>query len=626
MKPSRKNKATRKTSTRLTPPRRSFAADSLKIIVPLVAVTIGLKSLIFAPISFWPLSFVCLVPWLMVVTTSTIPRRVYVSSFVVGFGSHLIIMYWMSHVTVVGYLLWSACVGIYFPLMACPLRHWVRRRRLPMAVGLPIVWVACEYVRAWMLTGFPWFFLAHSPYKLLSLIQISDLFGAYSVSFVIAAVNGAIFDLLLPRLGGIPIPATGGRELVEGLKEPAFSHGRTALGHATRAVTELPPRRSWAGPVFAVVLLLATLVYGQVQLRRDTMSPGPKVAVIQGDYPLFVDMNRPRKRADEKAERYFEFMAHAEAEEPDLFLLPETPWRMYLNREYLELDPAEHYDVLWSRRCSDLFRAWAKEMNATVVTGAFSVVPTPLSLRSEQINYNSAFVYAPDGSPAERYDKCHRVVFGEYIPFRDGKLRFLYFWLHRFVPLAWLEEGGTYEYSLTSGEEFKVFRMRAPSRGGREYRFGIPICYEDVMPYVSRRFVTGPDGAKQADFLANISNDGWFVHSNELPQHLAIGAFRAVENRIGIARAVNTGISGFVDPNGFIHDLVTAPDGRCHGPGIDGFSVANVMVDSRHSLYSRIGDVFAQVCMVLWVVFYADYLVVRALGRRWETYEEEMSP
>ena len=573
-------------------PSRSFAADSVTVISLLAAATVGLKSLIFAPISLWHLAFVCLVPWLLVVSTSNNPRRVYVSSFGVGLAFYLINMWWLSHVTIPGHVAWSVCIAVYFPLMACPLRHLARRRRMPLAIALPVIWIGCEYVRAWMLTGFPWFFLAHSQYRLLPLIQISDLFGAYAVSFVVAAVNGAMVDLLLSRLGG--------------------------AGDASPEATPPSVFRRRIGPVFAATLLLGTLAYGVIQLRRDTTSPGPRVAVIQGDYPLFVDVDRNRKRADEKMARYTELMSRAAGEKPDLFLLPETPWRMVLNREFLELDPAQlaparRRDLRWSRECADLFRTWAQQMNATVVTGAFSTVLMPLSLRAEEHNYNSAFVFGPDGSPAGRYDKNHLVVFGEFVPFRYGKLRFLYFWLHNFMPIAWLEEGVTYEYSLTAGEEFSVFSLRAPSLNGREFRFGAPICYEDVMPYVSRRFVTGSDGTKQIDFLLNISNDGWFVHSNELPQHLAICAFRAVENRVGIARAVNTGISGFIDPDGCIHDLVTR-DGRSHGPGIDGFAVARLKVDSRHTVYSRIGDVLAGVCMVLWLLACVDYSIVRALS------------
>ncbi|MFH0981942.1 MAG: apolipoprotein N-acyltransferase [Planctomycetota bacterium] len=585
LKSSWRNRNAGASSTQTREQRRPFAADSVTVIALLAAVTVGLKSLIFAPISIGPLAYLCLVPWLLVVVTSNYPRRVYLASFGVGLVFYLINLWWISHVTGAGYVALSAYLAVYFPLMACPLRHWARRRRLPMALGLPVVWVACEYARAWMLTGFPWFFLAHSQYRFLSLIQIADLGGAYAVSFMVAAVNGALVDLLLPRLGVAP---------------------------------ETAPRGRRVGPVFAGLLFVAALVYGQVQLRRNTMSPGPRVAVIQGAYPLYLDDDLNQDRPEEKAARYFEFMSAAAADAPDLFLLPETPWRMILNREFLDLDPAElesnrRWDLRWSRQCSNLFQAWAREMHATVVTGGFSAVMQPLNLLAGELNYNSAFVFAPDGAPLGRYDKNHLVVFGEFVPFRYGKLRPLYLWLHQFMPLAW---GREYEYSLTSGNGFRIFTMQAASQNGREYRFGTPICYEDVMPYVCRRFATGPDGTKRADFLLNISNDGWFVYSNELPQHLAVGAFRAVENRVGIARAVNTGISGFIDPDGRIRDLVTR-DGRCHGPGIDGFAVSQVMVDARHPLYSRIGDVFAQACLALALAAYADYLVVRALsGRR----------
>ena len=244
-----------------------------------------------------------------------------------------------------------------------------------------------------------------------------------------------------------------------------------------------------------------------------------------------------------------------------------------------------------------------------------AVIPTPHSLRAAEVKHNSAYIFAPDGSPPQRYDKVHCVYFGEVVPFRYGRLRFVYLWLEPRMPFS--EEG--YEYSIEPGTEFKTFSMTARSDPQRVYRFGVPICYEDVMPYVSRRFVTDPQtGDKRVDFLLNISNDGWFVHSNELPQHLAICALRAVENRVGIARAVNTGISGFVDPDGRIHDLVQE-NGRSHGPGIRGYSVARVGVDSRHSFYSRTGDVLAVLCALLSLLLFIDYLVVRARQRSSES-------
>jgi apolipoprotein N-acyltransferase len=113
------------------------------------------------------------------------------------------------------------------------------------------------------------------------------------------------------------------------------------------------------------------------------------------------------------------------------------------------------------------------------------------------------------------------------------------------------------------------------------------------------------------DFLLNISNDGWFGRGMQQPQHLAISVFRAVENRVGIARAVNTGGSGFIDPDGRIHHEVLG-DAAKRWPGIAGYAVANIGTDSRFSLYSRYGDWFAWMCACTWMVMYVDYWMARA--------------
>ena len=219
-------------------------------------------------------------------------------------------------------------------------------------------------------------------------------------------------------------------------------------------------------------------------------------------------------------------------------------------------------------------------------------------------------MFYPDGSQQGRYDKNLLVPFGEMIPFRYGRLRFLYFWLNSLVPFSG-PDGTSEAWSVFPGDGFHTFTVEAASQGGRPYRFGIPICYEDVMPYVSREFVFGDSERKKLDFLLNISNDGWFGRGIQQPQHLAICVFRAVENRVGIVRAVNTGVSGFIQPTGRVHDVVKG-DPSNPWPGACGYAVANVGVDSQYTLYSRYGDWFAWGCALLWLAVFLDYWVVRA--------------
>ena len=597
----------------LPPVHLGVAIRSHWPLIGLMLLTVGLKTLIFAPISIWPVAFVCLVPWVIGVGTAAEARRVYVYSYLLGFVFFLINMRWMYVACGSWYIAMAAYLAVYFPLMACPLRHVVRRRRLPLGIVLPIIWVGCEMLRAVVISGFPWFYLSHSLYEVLTLIQPADLVGAYGTSFLIAAINGALADVILARVA------------VRSASKPGANKRQARISVA-----------------FASVLLLSTFVYGQYQLRRETSSPGPRIAVIQGDYLNSIAIGAARVKPSEKRNDYLALMAQASQHHPDLYLLPESAWLMYLNPEFRALEPSVMDRSRWfrdyfgrykdpvrgflalrqlSRTSFQKLESFARENNAYVVVGAGSIFPTPYDLLSDIRTHNSAFVFEPSGSEPQRYDKKHLVYFGEIVPFRFGRLRSLYFWLNAMIPFSGENNS---EYSLFPGESFKTLSMQCASRGGQSYRFATPICYEDVMPYVSRVFATGVSrgdlhtprpaedkayAGKQVDFLLNISNDGWFGRGVQQPQHLAICVMRAVENRVGIARSVNTGISGFVDPSGRLHDLVTSGSG---------YAVGNVWTDTRFSFYSRYGDWFAWTCAVLWLAFYVDYFVVRARARRAE--------
>jgi apolipoprotein N-acyltransferase len=157
--------------------------------------------------------------------------------------------------------------------------------------------------------------------------------------------------------------------------------------------------------------------------------------------------------------------------------------------------------------------------------------------------------------------------------------------------------------------------MQARSLEGEAFRFGVTICYEDVVANVFRRFVTSPDGSKRVEFMLNISNDGWFGRGTQQPQHLVSCAFRAIENRIGIARAVNTGVSGFLDSDGSWHDLMVG-EGKGPRAGGTGYRVARVQIDRRVTFYSRYGDVFAWACAALTVLAMVSASVTGVRGWR----------
>ncbi|MFQ5463112.1 MAG: apolipoprotein N-acyltransferase [Phycisphaerae bacterium] len=561
-------------------------AQSHRRLLALVLLSAGLKTLIFAPIELWLLAFACLVPWLVLIGRTDSAPRVYFHSYLFGVVFFFFNTRWMMPATTEGYVAICFYQAAYFPLVACPVRHAIRRRRWRLAVVFPIVWVGSEMLRAVVISGFPWFFLSHSLYKVLPLIQISDVFGAYGVSFVVAAVNGAVADVVLWRLwerGGLSSAPAG--------------------------------RKPIASVAWVVVLLVATVAYGRIQLGRHTSSPGPRIAIIQGDYLNLIDPEQAsghdRISNREKMQAYLGLIEEAGADRPDLYLLPESPWPMYLNDEARGMFPL-------SRESFSALQQLSTRSGGYIVTGSGSLERSLLDLLAKNRSYNSATVFYPDGRAPDRYDKIHLVYFGEIVPFRFTRLHFVYRWLNSMMPFSGPD--GSYEYSLFRGREFKAFEMHPQSQPDKVYRFGIPICYEDVMPYVSREFVSGASDRKRVDMLLNISNDGWFGRGVQQPQHLAICVFRAVENRVGIARAVNTGVSAFIKPSGRIHDFASDPGDRW--PGQVGYSVARIEVDSRYTVYSRCGDFLAWTCAALWLVIFVDYWVIRIRFRREHDGEE----
>lgn len=590
-------------------PHTSLAHD-LGLMGGMSLLSVLMLSLIFPPIEyFWPLAFVALVPWTTAICRVSRPWIAHWGSFLFGWIFFLIALTWLKPVTIEGYLALAFYLAIYWTLSAWAIRTG-RRAGIAPVWTLPIVWVGCEFLRGWIITGFPWLYLSHAFYKQLAFIQISDTLGAYGVTFIVALVNGALAQWLVSRK---PMPDR--------------RRGRI---------------NAWVGSGVALAAVVGNLAYGQFRLNEAKFKDGPRVAVIQEDF-----IQRSVRPYSEDPyvifARYFALAAQAARENPDIIVFPETVWGSIQNVDFIERSsraPDESTAVYWryGKLCEDATTAFARgdyaavnqviarlesELNSvrvrkydlprlpaeggpptTLVVGAQALDRTLDDINAREKRYNSVLVYDPDGvQQRQRYDKIHLVPFGEYVPFRNARVcgidfHWLYRMLNRLSPFS--GETGTYEYSLWPGENCTVFTY---DHDGRAVRFGTPICYEDTMPYLSRRYVWD-GGKRRVDFLLNLSNDGWFLHSVELPQHLAICAFRAVENRVGIARAVNTGISGFIDPSGRISDVVREP-GRLYGPGVVGYRIAPIQIDGRKSCYGRLGDWFALLCVAgtcaLWV-------------------------
>ncbi len=532
----------------------------------LAGLSILFYCVMFPPIQFRFAGFFCLVPWLILINRVS-GKQQFLWSYFIGLFVFLICVYWIAPITIPGYVSMCLYLALYFPLAGFLIANLSRNLKLPVLIAGPIGWVVCEYIRSLGPLGFPWFYLGHSQANVPMMIQIADIGGAYFVSFVVVFINVALFEIVY------------------------FVSGMSGQRKFMRAFISI---------FSAGLLLLSVLAYGYWRLGQKTISKGPKVAVVQEDFPMFVDREIP-SLSDTLMSYLSQSINLAEKERPNIVVWPETCIPVSINPEFLRAQTDD--DELLSeqalgRDVVDVLGKFCQDSQTMLILGALSKRINPKGHYPAVDRYNSALVYDKKGKYIGRYDKIRLVLFGEYVPFRYTIPKLYWFLNKNMTPYG--KDG--FEYSLTAGNELKRFEINLS--GKRHYNFAIAICYEDTMPDLIADFVSPVTNKKRIDFLVNISNDGWFNHSAELAEHLNICRFRAVENRISVARAVNTGISAIITPTGEIQKIVKGIT-RLYGPGIRGYAADNIGIDSRITIYSKIKDMPIKILTIalIFVIF-----------------------
>ena len=604
--------------------RASVAADGRsitvgkRVLVALLALMgMLLLSVSFAPANCWLLAYVALVPWVMALNVAPTRRWALLWGWLSGLVFWAGNLYWLWWVTLVGYAALVLYLSVYWLVAAIVIRA-AMRRNYPLWIVLPVVWVALEYARAYVISGFPWLYLAHSQYARTYLIQICDITGQYGVTFFVAMINGAIVDLLL-----------------WGARHPGRSE-----------------RNWWRFATFITVptvVGVAILGYGILRVRQseNTTRQGPIIGIVQRAFPI--SLTGRGATAQKIFEDHLTGTQRFLGRKCDLVIWPETMLPRALNPEILDLDPTalsstdlrsisrrligpqlEEYSdgqlrgglrllisggtlvdgtkVTGMRAQAEQVGKLSKELGCPILAGGSSIHSnvTAMNDRDRWVTRNSVLWFDQTWRASPIYSKRHLVPFSESVPFKgtwDGLHRIL----RKFVPPVMDQ--------LDPGHRPVVFDLM---RAGKTWRLAAPICYEGTFARVCRNMTTH-HRTKRVDILVNLSNDGWFVYrwggggyqgSTEHAQHLVQYCFRAVENRVPIVRAVNTGISGSIDSNGrIVAKLALTLDEYKQHTMIAGTLLLNgaktneteflshqgprVLVDSRISLYSLIGDAFA---------------------------------
>lgn len=210
-------------------------------------------------------------------------------------------------------------------------------------------------------------------------------------------------------------------------------------------------------------------------------------------------------------------------------------------------------------------QALVDSLDVFLYMGANRFEPGPRDRR-----YNSSFLFRPGGGLPPHYDKVKVVPFGERAPF-PHLLPFL-------RDFHW-SGAGFVSGDFEAGVDWTVFE----TPGGK---FSGLICFDSAFPWLARKMV-----AAGAEFLVVITNDGWFGRTPGPFQHAEMAVFRAVETRRSVVRCANTGVSMFVDAYG----RRSQETGIFHEALLKGSIAPRTDV----SLYVLLGDVFAQLCLVM---------------------------
>ncbi|MBW1988699.1 MAG: apolipoprotein N-acyltransferase [Deltaproteobacteria bacterium] len=338
------------------------------------------------------LAWAALVPLLLSLSGQGAKKGFFLG-LVAGLAHFLSLLYWVVivlstygglawPVAVLAAVLLSAYLALYVGAFSAAFAKTSEKSPVLAAALAPVFWVAAEYARAHLLTGFPWSLLGYSqgPHPLL--IQSADMGGVYVVSFLAVMVNAAV------ALG------------VQALWRPGGAKA---------------PKKAAAGLLLAAVTLVgADMAYGRMRLSWvDEAIAGAesiRVSVLQGNVDQAVKWDPAYQ--DRTMEIYAALACRAGGQDPDLVVWPETALPFYFG---------------WDRTRSNAVRRAAREADAFFLVGS----PGFELANGENRQYNSAFLLSPDGSTTGRYDKVHLVPFGEYVP-----LQKILFFLDKLVAQA----------------------------------------------------------------------------------------------------------------------------------------------------------------------------------------------
>ena len=320
------------------------------------------------------------------------------------------------------------------------------------------------------------------------------------------------------------------------------------------------------GILITAGMILAVGLYGWVTLQNDASGKPFSLAVVQGNIPL--EYRYKREYQESILTKYEDISLAAAQRHPELIIWPEasTPGFVLKN-------------ISLFQRMVEIIR----KTNTYFVVGSAEYPKFSLTGIKGPRSGNTALFFSPQGRILGQYLKIHLIPFGEYIPHEKT------------IPWPkFIVE--TLNNANVPGEKIVLFQVG-------EARFGTLICSEVLYPELSRKMVR-----KGANLLVNMSNEAWFGRSSFPYQFVANSVFRAIENRVNLIKAANTGISCVIDPYGRVSDIIRKQGEELF---VEGTLFKEIKIPQAGSFYTRWGDILPFSCIGISVLIFFRALFFR---------------
>jgi apolipoprotein N-acyltransferase len=326
---------------------------------------------------------------------------------------------------------------------------------------------------------------------------------------------------------------------------------------------KLDPRGARYPALASLALLGAALIFGDVRMRQTdeiaARAPRLQVGLVQPNFAYTIDGEVSRDEILRQLADLQEQSRRLERQGAQLLVWSEGSFPIAVPRD---------------------FSADFSADSLAMIRRGFSV-PTLIGAEmydaAHEDAFNSAILLDRNGKVAGHYDKVRLLAFGEYVPGIET-----FPWLRNFLP------AGAGRFTAGSGP--RAISLQGPD--GTAWRLGPVICYEDIL----QGYLRGV-GQLHPDLLVNLTSDSWFGADTEPWEHLALAVFSSVELRVSMVRAVNSGVSALIDPNGRVTQKTYANDPYRHPRGADGTVVTVPKMAGGHTLFVAVGNLFAYLCL-----------------------------